>query len=101
MKHEMTCDLPSEHIERQNRQPAVEYCTRRDLERQIELLLDDEDITDGLDDLAANLIIAWAEGQIRRGYDEANRFSLPAPSDARQAGDTAAAPRRFESMPNR
>lgn len=88
----MKYDIPDEWVHIPKPTSEVEYRTRRDLEREIESLLDDEGITAGLDDSAAEMIITWAERQIEAAYQQPNRFSEVAEairSHARSVGRIA------------
>lgn len=71
----MKYKIPSEHVEMPPTKREVESRTKRDLERAIEALLDDEGITAGLDDSTADLIIKWAISQIEAAYESADLFS--------------------------
>ena len=89
----MKYDTPDEWVRIPKPDSEVEYRTKRDLEAAIEALLDDEGITDGLDDACADLIIGWAERQIEAAYQQPNRFSEVASSirsHARSVGRIAA-----------
>ncbi len=89
----MKYDTPDEWVRIPKPDSEVEYRTKRDLEAAIEALLDDEGITDGLDDACADLIIGWAERQIEAAYQQPNRFSEVAAAirdHARSVGRIAA-----------
>lgn len=89
----MKYNIPDEWVRIPKPTPEIEYRTRRDLEREIERLLDDEGITAGLDDSAADLILGWAQSQIEAAYLKPNRFSEVARSIrdyARSVGRIAA-----------
>ena len=89
----MIYEVQSENFSIPTKRPLVEYRNRRDLQREMELLLDDEGITAGLDDSAAEIIIAWAEAQIEAAYHQPNWFSEVATairSHARSVGKVAA-----------
>ena len=89
----MKYDIPDEWVRIPKPQPEVEYRTRQDLKRAIEALLDDEGITSGLDDSAADRILVWATSQIEAAYETADRFSEVAEairSHARSVGRIAA-----------
>ena len=71
----MRYKIGKERMEIPQSPSEVEYRTKRDLEREIDLLLSDEGITNGLHDSAADLIITWAISQIEAVYAKPNRFS--------------------------
>jgi len=89
----MKYNIPDEGVHIPKPTPEIEYRTRRDLERAIERLLDDEGITGGLDDSTAEMILTWAERRIEAAYQQPNRFSEVAAairSHARSVGRIAA-----------